>query len=156
MKGYDYSQNGAYFIIICTQHRECLFGEIHAGKMVLNEGGEIAKNELKRTSEIRKNIEIDCLVVMPNHIHAIVVIHDDVRASTLRKTFASPSNDLGAMICGYKSIVTKKINQLQKTPEQLVWQRNYYEHIIRNEESFEKIAQYIHFNSQNWEHDDYF
>ncbi len=109
LKEYDYSQSGAYFITICTKNRECLFGAIKNGEMTLNKLGKIAYNELKKTSEIRKNMEINCFVVMPNHIHAIVTINNSVGAycntpqlvsqndfNTSQKTkFQSPSNNLG-------------------------------------------------------------
>jgi REP element-mobilizing transposase RayT len=156
LKGYDYSQNGAYFITICTEHRECLFGTIRNGKMVLNEIGTIARNELEKTSTIRKYMTIDCFIVMPNHVHAIVIIDNPVGAycnTPLRGKFKSPSNNLGAMIRGYKSTVTKKINQFRQTYKKPIWQRNYYEHIIRNEESFQKISDYIIANPQSWGND---
>ena len=74
LKGFDYSMPGLYFITICTKNREYLFGDIKNGKMILNEFGEIAKHELLKSSNIRKELEIDCFVIMPNHVHAIVAI----------------------------------------------------------------------------------
>jgi hypothetical protein len=85
LQGYDYSQAGMYFITICTHDRECMFGEINEGKMMLNEQGNIANEEWFKTNEIRKNMDLDVFVVMPNHIHGIVVIthNDDSRRGVL-------------------------------------------------------------------------
>ena len=76
LKGYDYSQAGAYFITICCEDRICRFGDIENGEMKLNEMGLIAHNEWIKTSEIRKNVELDVFVVMPNHIHGIIILND--------------------------------------------------------------------------------
>jgi len=75
LKGYDYSQSGAYFVTICTRNRECLFGEIADGEMYLNQCGSIVRDEWLRTAELRENVEVDTCVVMPNHIHGIIVIN---------------------------------------------------------------------------------
>src|SRR3990167_2716340 len=79
LTGYDYSQQGAYFVTICAQNRECLFGEIVGGKMVLNEAGRVVADECKKTPKLRPNIELDAFVVMPNHFHGIVVINEPRR-----------------------------------------------------------------------------
>jgi putative transposase len=78
LKGYDYSREGLYFVTICVQDRVCLFGKVEDGKMVLNDFGEIAQQELLRTKEVRPNVEIDSFVVMPNHVHFIIHIMSDV------------------------------------------------------------------------------
>ncbi len=161
LKGYNYSQDGVYFVTICTQHKECLFGEIVDGKMVLNDAGEVAHRELQNTEKIRKNVFLDCFTVMPNHIHVIVRIDKPVGAYCntplpARGKFRSPSNNLGAVIRGYKSTVTKQINEHRDTPGCPVWQRNYHEHIIRNEVSYEKIYDYILHNAERWEDDGFF
>lgn len=78
LKGYDYSREGLYFVTICVQDRVCLFGKVEDGKMVLNDFGEIAQQELLRTKDVRQNVEIDSFVVMPNHVHFIIHIISDV------------------------------------------------------------------------------
>ncbi len=162
LKGYDYSQNGTYFITICTKNREHLFGKIENGEMILNDFGNIAQQEMKNTEEIRKNVSVGCFVIMPNHVHAIIVIggNDDMhdgrgvlQYAPTENPFRSPSQTVGAIVRGYKSTVTKHINILRNTPYETLWQRNYHEHIIRSEQSFEKIAEYIVHNPQNWEQD---
>ena len=85
LPGHDYSQEGAYFITICTQNRQCLFGEIVDGEIMLNEFGELVKTEWQKTGIIRPNIVIDAFVIMPNHIHGILIINDDYCRDTLQR-----------------------------------------------------------------------
>ncbi len=158
LQGYDYSQNGAYFVTICTHSRECLFGGIIDGQMVMNNRGMTAHDEWVKTVEMRENIELDEFVVMPNHIHGIIVIHDGRgtmhRAPTAEQFGKPTSKSIPTIIRGLKSAVTKRINGIRKTPGFPVWQRNYYEHIIRDEQSMEKIREYIVNNPLNWERDE--
>ena len=186
LKGYDYSQAGLYFITICTQDRLRLFGEITDngnGAMIcaLNKFGRIAETEWIKTSEIRPNIDLDAFVIMPNHIHGIIRINDmdDMydcmagmthdrrgtmhRAATMAhhvptvEQFGKPtSNTIPAIIRGYKSSVTKQINILRNKPGVPVWQRNYYEHIIRDEKSYLQISEYIRTNPLKWPTDKYY
>jgi len=165
LSGYDYSREGAYFITIVTHGRETLFGRVVNGEMVLNAFGRIVKLEWIKSSKIRKEVEIDPdeFVVMPNHIHGIIVINENdpccrgVRpdAPTMPPHRLS-SKSLGSFVCGFKSSVTKQINTLRKTPGQPVWQRNYFDHIIRNEKDYYNISEYIELNPENWAHDDVF
>lgn len=164
LPGYDYAGAGWYFVTICTHGRECLFGEIVNGVMVLNDLGEIVHDEWNQTSMIRPTIELGEFVVMPNHFHGIIVIHESVGAygntpvgayinTPLRPdnptAFRSPSKTIGAVVRGFKSAATKHINIWRNTPGAPVWQRNYYEHIIRNEKSYLNITQYISDNPAN-------
>jgi putative transposase len=174
LKGYDYSQNGAYFITLCTQDRKSIFGNIVNGEMQLSPFGIIARDEWLKTSEMRKNIEMDEFVVMPNHFHGIIVIDDLLgtgtedlgtgtvhRAPTIEQFGKPTSNTIPTIIRGYKSAVTKKINTFQinagayNMPER-IWQKNYYEHVIRNEASLGRIREYILSNPLNWKQDDYY
>ncbi|TSC56807.1 MAG: hypothetical protein G01um101418_208 [Parcubacteria group bacterium Gr01-1014_18] len=181
--GYDYSKPGFYFVTVLTKDRECLFGEIEEGEMRLGEMGKIAEGECLKTSEIRKNIKVDCFVVMPNHVHGIIEIMDvdgdpgkdnvlesrpgkgtvleslpgkgvlQYALTSSRVGFRSPSNNLGAVIRGYKSSVTKQINDLRNTPCNPVWHRNYHDHIIRSLEELENIREYIKNNPRRWKDD---
>lgn len=162
--GYNYSDPGAYFVTICTRNRECLFGEIVGGKVRLNEWGEIAQEEWFRSEQIRHEIRLkpNEFVVMPNHIHGIVWIRGNHAGATARLPLppdvSNPrgpvSRSLGAFLTGFKSAVTKQINQLRGTPGISVWQRNYFEHIIRNEEELSRIREYIISNPSNWRTDE--
>ena len=167
LKGYDYSQEGAYFITICCHNRQGIFGEIKNGKMHLNKYGKIAETEWRKTAVIRNNVELDEFIIMPNHVHGIIKITDVVGAycntpqqirnttrqirntpqqihnTTQQTGFRSPSQTIGSIIRGFKSTTTKQINQIRHTPGLPVWQRNYYEHIIRNKQALHRIRYYI-------------
>lgn len=228
---YDYSQSGAYFITICTHQREWLFGEILNKKMLLNEFGNIARNEWLETPKIRPNIKLGEFIIMPNHIHGIIWIKDELkgtehraltelrsptytsgkdvsseegevdrkgvwdgerdrkdtmlrvpttvpttaptipttaiesedtehrvptehRAPTVERFGKPTSNSIPTIIRSFKATTTKQINTIRKLPGFAVWQRNYYEHIIRNEKDLKNITQYIKNNPNNWDKDD--
>jgi len=177
LRGYDYSRNGAYFVTICSWNRECLFGSItgvKSGKpeMVLNEYGEIVRDEWSRTALIRKEIDIDEFIVMPNHFHGIVFIRGRgdrpvAQMATITNEMrgdrpVAPTEDrpgprpqsIGSFLAGFKSIATKRINEIRQTPSAPVWQRNYYERIVRDEIEFDRIREYIIDNPANWKDDE--
>ena len=158
LKEYDYSQAGYYYITICTHNREHLFGAIENGVMRHNDIGTIALNEWTRTPEMRPNISLDAFVVMPNHLHGIIVINGVIGDnSPVYEQFGKPtSNTIPTIIRGFKAAVTKQVNILRGTPGEPVWQRNYYEHIIRDDQSHYSIAEYIKKNPLRWEEDDYY
>ncbi len=111
LKGYDYSQKGLYFITICTLNRSNHFGKISNGKMILNQYGIIAESEWERTPQIRKNIILGEYIIMPNHFHAIIQI--DYRIDSNKENigqFKSPSQNIGAIIRGFKGATTRQIN----------------------------------------------
>jgi len=147
LKGYDYSQNGMYFITICTKDRKEFFGEIVNGEMKLNEIGETVKKEWLQTPIIRPNIFLDEWIVMPNHIHGIIEIKN---VETPRWGVSKPDS-LGSIINQIKSICTKKI--WKSGYPDFAWQSRFYDHIIRNDESLNKIKEYIRINPQKWEED---
>ena len=182
LKGYDYSRPGAYFITICTSNRECWFGEIIDDKMILNEYGKIAKQCWIDIPVHFPDVMLDEFIVMPNHIHGIVVInrtnkpnpvgannhspsnsHSPVNVGAKNfsplQSLKSPSRSIGSIVRGFKIGVTKRLRD--KTPEKFpphhsIWQRNYYEHIIRNEQSYIRISEYICDNPQKWANDKFF
>jgi REP element-mobilizing transposase RayT len=150
-----------YFVTVCTQNRQCLFGEIVNRQMQLNEFGNIVYDEWVKTQTIRKNIKLDEFIVMPNHLHGIIQITDDIidsrgtarRAPTL-ECFGKPvSGSIPTIIRAFKSAVTKRINEIRDTPRIAIWQCNYYEHIIRNEDNLNRVRQYIIDNPQKWDND---
>lgn len=159
LKGYDYSRPGAYFLTMCTAERGCLFGVIADDAMSLNACGDIAAEEWLRSGEIRREIGLDAFVVMPNHVHGVVFINVgaivDVGATGRSPVqhAGPPPRSLGAFVAGYKSAVTVRINRVRDTPGAPVWQRNYYEHIIRDEAALERIRRYIAENPARWPHD---
>jgi len=135
-----------------------LFGEIVDGVVKLNEMGEIVREEWERTAIVRPNVELGEYVIMPNHVHGILVFVDDMVGATRRvaptNTTTLQSGSLGAVMAQFKSIVTKWINGLQNVTGRPVWQRNYYEHIIRNEREMDRIHRYIESNPSMWAEDD--
>lgn len=175
LKGYNYSQPGAYFITICTQNRKCLFGEIINGKMIFNDAGKMVENEWVNLPHRFTNIQLNEYVIMPNHFHAILEIipvgatlvvaqnnnnikkNNYVNPNNGQPQGIAPTNEtVGAIIGAFKSIVTvnyirgvktKKWQQFNKK----LWQRNYWEHIIRNEQELNKIHKYIQNNPKNWQ-----
>jgi putative transposase len=164
---WDYAGKGAYFITICTKNREWFFGEIRDGMMNYSEIGNIALLEWGKTPEIRPdmNIILDAFVVMPNHMHGIIVIGDDggggcrdamhcvSTGKTAGKTanhFGPQSKNLGSVIRGYKSAVT---TYARKNNIPFGWQSRFHDHIIRNEHEFQRIRNYILNNPRNWEMD---
>ncbi len=215
LKGYDYSQAGAYFITICCQNCECRFGKICDGKMVLNDLGIIAHNQWLKLTERFTKIELDVFQIMPNHMHGIIVINDrhvgatlavapdnvsdhDIRAgiwnahngnragaspaptvapdNVNRHDFVAgaeyagdgnragaspaPTNEtIGLIVGAYKSLVANTCLNLFKIRNEIMgnlWQRNYYEHIIRTETSYQIISDYIINNPDKWIYDKFF
>jgi putative transposase len=155
LRDYDYASAGAYFVTIVTRDRQCLFGDIVDGQTPLNLRGQIAQDEWEKSAHIRKEIDLDTFVVMPNHLHGIIVITDAPGRATGRSPLQSgpTKRSLGAFVGGFKSAVTKRISELSGLPRTPVWQRNYFEHVIRNEDSLNRIREYILDNPVRWEFD---
>lgn len=164
LKGYDYAQPGAYFVTICTQDRQCLFGDIAEGQTRLNTLGEVVLACWANLPHHFPHVELDAFVVMPNHVHGIVVITHrrgeasgpNTRIPGLAAPDASPLLDgtrpgsLGAIVQNFKSVSTRRINTMRSAPGLPVWQRNYYEHVIRNEHELDRIREYIASNPMQW------
>ena len=227
LSGFDYSQPGCYFITICTYQKRCLFGKIVNNEIMLNQFGQVVEKEWLNSEKIRKNIIIDKYVIMPNHLHGIIIINHgrgisqsnctnninpnrrgvsryapttdnpkpdvsryapttdnpkpdvsqyapttdnpkpDVSQyapssnnnfgehifSEIQNKFHSPSQTIGSIIRGFKSTTAKQINLMLNAPGAPVWQRNFYEHIIRDEDDYYRIAEYIRSNPEKWESD---
>ena len=153
LPGYDYGQAGAYFVTSCSYDRELLFGRIEDDGVLLNQYGQIVQEEWLRTAEIRREVRLDEFVVMPNHLHGIVFI-DDVVPATRRAHGRAPlrrgPRSLGSLIAGFKSAATKRINAARRTPRASVWQRNYYEHVMRDERDLSRVREYIVNNPLKW------
>ena len=145
LSGYDYSQAGAYYVTIVAHGRECLFGEITNGDMKLSRYGKIIQYVLLDLPKHYPHLELDIFCIMPNHVHIIIVLNHNVLVKR---------HPLSEVIRAFKSFSAKRINLLRKTPGIAVWQRNYYEHIIRDEKDYESKRNYILMNPQNWENDD--
>jgi len=153
---WNYSSNGEYFITICTANREHYLGKIVDSEIKLSEIGGIAHQEWLKTKDLRKdmNIVLNEFCIMPNHIHAIIKIIDTKHVNcTAKNKFGPQSKNLGAIIRGFKSAVKKyaAINNIE-----FAWQPNYHDHIIKSEEEFYKIRNYIRNNPKNWKEDRFY
>jgi len=141
-----------------------LFGDISNGEMHLNEYGKIVQTEWLKSSEIRNEIELDAYQIMPNHFHGIVIIRNgtmdrrDERPFVPTRSFVPTMfkmrpKSLSSLMAGFQSPVTSKINQLRGTPKQDVWQSNYFDRIIRNDNELNRIRKYIIENPMKWNSD---
>jgi REP element-mobilizing transposase RayT len=170
LRDYDYSQAGAYFVTICAWNRECLFGDIVNGKIQTNEIGATVQGFWNAIPEHFQHIELDEFIIMPNHTHGIIAIaNNDCRGEvsspilkpdeikTIEKGGVTPplqKHTLGQIVAYFKYQTTKHINQIRNTPGLPLWQRNYYEHIIRNEDELNRIGEYIINNPMQWADDE--
>ncbi|MBN2411513.1 transposase [candidate division KSB1 bacterium] len=195
LKGYDYTRPGGYYVTLVTQNRECLFGDIKNGKMVLNVFGKIVDYYWQNIPRNFKHTRLGVFQIMPNHLHGIIIIKDfprgamhsrneivyfknySIRNASPQRTYSDDENlylknnsiknttpqrtrphgtqpgSLGAILQNFQSVTTRKINHIRKTPGQRLWQRNYWEHIIRDEKDFDRIYEYIINNPLQWESD---
>ncbi len=172
LKGYDYTQAGAYFITICSHHREHIFGEIVNEEMKLNKFGLVAKQQWEKLPKRFPNVELGAFVLMPNHEHGMIQIIEHQRrgiAENLQSLDEDSSryaptdnqqkfgkmvpNSIPTIVRSYKSAVAYRINLMRGVKAAPVWQRNYYEHIVRNEKELELITEYIDYNPLNWQLD---
>jgi putative transposase len=156
---FDYTQNGVYFITICSHNRTHIFGEIVNGEMNLSRIGEIAQQCLLEIPDHFGNSELIASVVMPNHLHLLIgIINEDKSGTTCRAptnnksaSFSKPiSKSISTIIGSYKAAVTKIIIRAIDIDQKVIWQRGYYEHIIRNEEDLKSSYEYIILNPANW------
>ena len=163
LKGYEYSRKGAYFVTICTWNRECLFGNISDGQMVLNGAGKIVGRVWEDLPARFPSVELDVFGVMPNHVHGIIAIVGAglappntrvQQAAPLQalpqKGAAGSAPTLGDVVRAFKSISAIRVNGHLSRSGQPLWQRNYYEHIIRTDDELNRIRQYIRDNPMSW------
>lgn len=190
LKGYDYSQAGAYFITVCCHNRVCRFAKIENNEMILNEFGQIAYDDWVKLPERFPNFELDVFQIMPNHMHGIIILTDvgatlavvpntivpnTVTQNTIAPNYAKDGNGvvignsnrarvnraptIGDIVGAYKSLVANDCLEIYKTKNEMMGkllQRNYYEHIIRNEQSYQNISRYIINNPANWKEDKFY
>lgn len=159
-KHYDYRQNGLYFITICCKNRQCLLGNIVDNEMNLNNLGEMVRECWLKIQNYYPQVNLHPFVIMPNHIHGIIEIASNENWGECdsplhnQSTFNGTSQTIGAMIRGFKAGVTSWARKNKEHYD--IWQRNYYEHIIRNEKSYNQIIEYIENNPILWEQDRFY
>ena len=171
MKGYDYTLPGAYFVTLLSQNRVCLFGEVENGEIKLSKIGQLVIDCWYGIPKMFNNVELDEFVLMPNHLHGIFFINEadgkgeafsdlQYAKDALSSENASPlqprgtqSGSLSAVVQNFKSVSTRMVNKRYFKPGNKIWQRNYYDRIIRNDRELNAIRQYILDNPLNWEMD---
>ena len=163
LKNWDYGSSGYYFVTICVKNRECVFGNLDDNKMILSEIGKIAEKFWLEIPAHFPFVKLDEFIIMPNHIHGIIIIdnHRDVACNVSTTTsnnkimsIISPKRgSLSTVIRSYKSNCTKTINKTQNNIY-FQWQLRFYDHIIRDEKSLNNIRNYIVNNPLNWDKDE--
>lgn len=180
LRGYDYSQAGAYFVTICTADRQCTLGSVAGSLARPSAIGSIVAECWNRLPQHFSRVLLDAFVIMPNHLHGIIVLEGrgealeggdaaalSSTALSPRTVGASPPNaspllprgtaegSLGAIVQSFKSVSTRRINDLHGARGTPFWQRNYYEHVVRNDHDLDEIREYIANNPLKWELDQY-
>ena len=152
LKGYDYSQDGAYYITSVTKARRILFGDIVDNEMQLNDTGRLISDAWEWLATRHSYVELDSYIVMPNHLHGILVLASD-RPKGGSRTAPTGRKPLGRLIGAFKTVSTRQVNLTLGTPGQPLWQRNYYERVIRNDEEWNRVREYIASNPMQWDKD---
>lgn len=177
LEGYDYRQDGAYFVTVCVAGMVCVLGEAVGDSVRLNAWGQVVEECWQWLAQQYPYVELDEWVVMPNHFHGILVIvggndfgRGGSRAAPTDNTVTNNAPEvvpltsivpikrkpLGQLIGAFKTVSTKRINEMRGTPGQALWQRNYWEHIIRSEIAMNHIRGYIQTNPARWSEDRYY
>lgn len=156
LPGYDYSTSGFYFVTICTYGRKWTLGEIVDHQVVLAPLGEVVYEEWWKAGLIRPDLAVDEFIVMPNHLHGLVQFGCENAAKGDRQGARNAplprASSLGSLVAGYKASVTRRATD-DLGLRHRVWQRNYYERVIRNERQLAAVREYIVGNPRNWSHD---
>jgi putative transposase len=161
---YDYSQPGMYFLTICTHDRQSIFGAIDAGYVFLNASGTLVESTWHALPHRFPNLKLDTFIVMPNHVHGIVFLETpqssqkpvaSIALQSQRRLTGAPTNrtSLAHVVRAFKSLSAIGVNKIRMTPGFPVWQRNYYEHIIRTGKSLDRLRRYIKENPARWHSD---
>ena len=175
LRGYDYVQTGAYFVTVVTKDRTCLFGEVVNGEPRLNNAGRIIQATWNELPNHYPGVECHAFVIMPNHVHGIIVLVEDdagvgsndvgaglkpaqpgLRATTTPRAGLKPAptrHGLPEIIRGFKTFSARRMNDMRRTPGAPIWQRNYYEHVVRGDNELTRIWKYIANNPLQWEMD---
>ena len=147
---YDYSQPGYYFVTICTHDRQLLLGQLIGGEMRLSQCGEVVVSQWGKLTDHYPNVSTDAFVVMPNHVHGVIVLTD------ARADLGSAPTDrhpLSEVVRSFKAFSTREINVLKVGIETPVWQRSYHKRVVRSERELEAVREYIMFNPEHWDMD---
>ena len=152
LKEYDYSQNGAYFITICTQNRRCILSRVVGRGLApavieLTDYGKVAEQELLALEKRYPFVKVDAYAIMPNHIHILFAIENGTAG-------ASPRPTISDIVCAYKSLTTRKCQEIRRVDK--VFQTSFYDHVIRNRSDYDDVYRYIETNPTQWELDEFY
>jgi len=164
LRGYDYSQPGEYFVTICTEGKEHLLGQVVEGEMHRNEWGDSVARCWKWLTRRYSHVGLDAWIIMPNHLHGIIVITDGTGGSATAphvqslakaveggsRTAPTKRKPLGSLVGAFKTVSTEDVNALRGAPNRTLWQRDFYDHIVRDEDELNKIREYIQTNPLRW------
>jgi REP element-mobilizing transposase RayT len=154
LKGYDYTRPGAYFVTICTENRVHLFGNISGETMQLNAFGRLVQTHWDDLPHHYPQVKLDALVIMPNHVHGIIILTEIDRVGAgFKPVLTIKQHGLPEIVRALKTFSARRINEIRNTPGVTLWQRSYYDHIIRNERVLNIIRRYILYNPLMWAYD---
>ena len=155
LRGYNYTQNAAYFVTICVNQRLCMFGDITDGVMRCSTVGEVVESAWQDLPHHTPGLSLDAWIVMPNHLHDIVVLPGEPLSESLVKWLprGPKPGSLGAVLGGFKSAVSRRVSASDLSPVRPLWQRNYYERIIRSDRELDATRKYIETNPARWDDD---
>jgi putative transposase len=170
LQNYDYSQPGMYFVTICTHDREPILGTIEGGYIIPTDAGKFVEQTWHTLPNRFPNLKTDEFILMPNHVHAILFLETRQssqkpgaasgaptgKTSSLRAASGAPTSrrSLAEIVRAFKSLSAIGVNKIRMTPSQPLWQRNYYEHIIRSSQSLDQLRRYIQENPARWPSDE--
>jgi putative transposase len=159
LKDFDYTAGALYFVTICADRTRCIFGRVVDGETRLNLLGRIVEDEWTKSLELRRHIDLDAYVIMPNHFHAIVALFDQgARSAPLRGKRLQDGmqeKSLASLIAGFKASATRRAAAALPRLRTPIWQRNFYEHVVRDDRDLERIRGYVEANPARWEEDSY-
>jgi REP element-mobilizing transposase RayT len=155
LREFDYAHEGAYFVTVCVHNRASLLGEVHHGQVLLSGFGAIAAEVWLGLPAHYASVRLGEFVVMPNHVHGIVIFDGDVGAGFKPAPTDLRRPALPEIVRGFKTFSSRRINALRGTHGRPFWQRNYYERVIRDEVEFTRISEYIPGNPGSWSEDEY-
>jgi len=161
LKQYDYTQDGAYYVTVCVNNRRCVLGNVQDGKFIPNDAGKMVEYSWFDLPNHNSNIELGEFIVMPNHVHGIIIIVGAGSQPALIQERAGlepapTKHGISEIIRQFKTFSARRINRMNNISGARFWQRNYYEHVIRDECDLSRIREYIINNPRYWERDEYF
>ena len=161
LEGYDYSTPGAYFVTACTQDRRPLFGRVIDGRMAANPLGTVVEDCWDELPDHYDSLALDAFILMPNHVHGVILLQDEPNNASvgaglqpaIPRPAASRRHGLPEIVRAFKTFSARKINRMRASTGASVWQRGFYDHVIRDEDELDRVRTYILDNPRKWSED---